>query len=225
MDAELSSHPPAQSRAIQARDRVPMAELNPVEHPPAGAAAALDYRSKANPKPLWKRPGHSLLILRLIAVFKFLKAASLLIVGILILHILRVRDKTAYEVLHQFVNDMRLDENNHYIHTLLEKTLGISPAKLRWLSTGTLIYAILYFTEGVGLWLDQGWAELMTIITTAGFIPLEVMEIIAGPTVMRVTIFIINVLLLIYICLRLRWRMQARREGVDVKTNPRGLGH
>ena len=69
-----------------------MAESNPVEPPPAGA---IDRDSKGNPKPLSKRPGHSLLIVRLIAVFKFLKAASLLIVGFLILHILRVNDKTA----------------------------------------------------------------------------------------------------------------------------------
>jgi uncharacterized membrane protein (DUF2068 family) len=222
MDAHLRNHP-AHTRAIEARDRVPMTELNPVQSPPG--APALEDHSKAHPKPLCQRPGHSLLIVRLIAVFKFLKAASLLVVGFLILHILRVNDKTVYEYLHQFVNDMRLDPNNHYIHTMLEKTLGISPANLRLLSSGTLIYAILYFTEGVGLWLDQGWAEIMTIITTAGFIPLEVMEIISAPSVMRVAIFSINVLLLIYICLRLRWRMQAKREGVDVKTNPRGLGH
>ena len=161
-------------------------------------------------------------MVRLIAVFKFIKAASLLVIGIFILRMLRL-DHNVHDVLHQFVNDMRLDENNHFIHGVLEKALGISPANLRWLSTGTLIYAILYGTEGVGLWLDQGWAEVMTIITTAGFIPVEVMEIIKAPTLVRTIIFAINVLLLIYICLRLRWRIQAKREGVDIKANRRGI--
>ncbi len=201
-----------------------MAESKPLEHVPAGVAAALDYHPKPLPKPLHERPGHSLVIVRLIAVFKFIKAASLLVIGIFILRMLRL-DHNVHDVLHQFVNDMRLDENNHFIHGVLEKTLGISQNKLRLVSTGTLIYAILFFTEGVGLWLDQGWAEVMTILTTAGFIPVEVMEILNEPTPVRTIIFLINVLLLIYICLRLRWRVHAKREGVDIKANPGGVGH
>jgi uncharacterized membrane protein (DUF2068 family) len=197
-----------------------MAETKPLEQAPTDGGAILDYSTKKNPKPLDKRLGHSLLVVRLIAVFKFIKAASLLVIGIFILRMLRL-DHNIHDVLHQFVNDMRLDENNHFIHSVVEKTLGISPANLRWLSTGTLIYAILYGTEGVGLWFDQGWAEVMTIITTAGFIPVEVMEIIKEPTAVRTIIFLINILLLIYICLRVRWRMQAKREGVDIKAQRR----
>ncbi|MGN6369724.1 MAG: DUF2127 domain-containing protein [Phycisphaerae bacterium] len=224
MDGILTNHR-AQQRAIEARDREPMAEAKPLEQPPTGAPGTLEHRARSNPKPLSERPGHSLLMVRLIAVFKFLKAASLLIIGIFILRVLHLHDKTIHEILVGFVNDLRLDENNHFIHGLLEKSFAISPVKWKWLSSGTLIYAILYFTEGMGLWFDQAWAEVMTIITTAGFIPLEIMEILKDPTPVRIIVFVMNVLLLIYICLRLRWRRQARKEGVDVKTNPRGIGH
>ncbi|HUO08251.1 MAG TPA: DUF2127 domain-containing protein [Phycisphaerae bacterium] len=175
-------------------------------------------------KPLEKQAGHSLIVIRLIAVFKFLKAASLLIVGVIILRMIR-SNHSMHETLLNFVNDLRLDENNHFIHGLLEKTLGIGIKTLRLLSTGTLIYSILFFTEGVGLWFDQGWAEVMTVITTAGFIPLEIWEIHRDPTAVRIIIFTINIALLVYILLRLRWRHHAKKEGVNLKENPVGVGH
>ena len=176
------------------------------------------------PKPLEKRAGHSLLLVRLIALDKFVKGAALVIIGVFILRMIR-HDHNLHDTLRDFVNDLRLDENNQYIHGLLEKTLGVSASKLRLLSTGTFIYAVLYFVEGVGLWLDQAWAEWMTVIGTAAFIPIEVMEILKGPTVMRVVIFLLNVLAAIYLILRLKWRHEAKKEGVDVKTNPEGVGH
>src|SRR3954469_24373471 len=112
-----------------------MAETKPLEHAPTDDAAATNSSPRKNPKPLEKRPGHSLLVLRLIAVFKFIKSASLLVIGIFILRMIRL-DHNIHDVLQQFVNDMRLDENNHMIHGVLEKTLGISHTSLRWLSTG-----------------------------------------------------------------------------------------
>jgi uncharacterized membrane protein (DUF2068 family) len=194
------------------------------EHARESGPEARNRRDMAEKKPLEQRAGHSLVIIRLIAVFKFLKASSLLIIGVFILHMIR-KDSNVHDTLHDFVNDLRLDEDNHFIHAVLENTVGISVQKLKLVSTGTLIYSILYFTEGIGLWLDQGWAELMTVITTAGFTPLELWEISRDPTPVRIIIFAINIALLVYILLRLRWRHEAKKAGVNLKVNPAGIGH
>ena len=156
-------------------------------------------------KPLEERAGHSLLLVRLIAGSKFLKSLALLIAGFVISHVLGL-DPNVHDGILAFVNDIRLDPNNHYIHTLLEKTLGVKWVTLRWLGAGTLIYSGLYMAEAVGLFFDKGWAEWMTVVTTAGFIPLEVIEIHNKVTPARVVIFVLNVLILIYIAMRLRWR-------------------
>ena len=181
------------------------------------------------PKPLAKVHGHSLLIIRCIAIGKLLKAACLLIIGSVIMHSIHL-NKSVHDVLHEFLNALRIDEHNEFIHSLLEKSLGVNVHILPWISIGTLIYALLYSLEGIGLLFDKAWAEWMVILTTAGFIPLELYEIYEHATVLRLVIFVLNVLILIYISLRLRWRhlakIEARAEGhpiISRDTTPSGI--
>jgi uncharacterized membrane protein (DUF2068 family) len=159
--------------------------------------------------PLEERHGHSLFLVRLIALGKLFKAACLLVVGGFILHSMQ-QHSSVYDMLHDVINAMRIDEHNEFIHGLLEKSLGVKPRILPWLSAGTLFYSALYGTEGFGLLFDKGWAEWMTVISTAGFIPLEIFEIFHHPTITRLVIFVINVLVLVYISMRLRWRHMAK---------------
>ena len=37
-----------------------------------------------------------------------------------------------------------------------------------------MIYAELFLTEGIGLWLEQRWAEWLTVIITSALIPIEI---------------------------------------------------
>lgn len=162
-------------------------------------------------KPLELRAGHSLVVVRLIAVSKLLKSVALLVAGFVIMHVFRL-DPNVHDAVLAFVNNIRMDPNNHYIHTLLEKSLGVRHETLRWLGAGTLLYSGLYLTEAVGLFFDKGWAEWMTVVTTAGFIPLEIVEISREVTITRVGIFLLNVGILIYISMRLWWRHQRKVE-------------
>jgi uncharacterized membrane protein (DUF2068 family) len=192
--------------------------------------ASAKGRTMHENKPLEKVYGHSLVIVRLIAIGKLFKAACLVVIGSFILHAIKL-DKSVYDVLHDVVNAIRVDEHNEFIHWLLQKSLGVNGHILPWLSAGTLFYSFLYGLEGVGLLFDKGWAEWMVIVTTAGFIPLEVYEICHHPTVVRFVVFILNVLILIYIAMRVRWRhlakLEARAKGATLitpDTTHRGIG-
>jgi uncharacterized membrane protein (DUF2068 family) len=194
------------------------------EQPPPipSAAVASPPPSLPAPKPLAQRAGHSMLLIRIIAIDKFIKGACLLIIGTFILHMIR-DDKNLHDTLHDFINDLRIDPNNKHIHILLEKTLGVSEHTLRLFYVGTLIYAGLYLVEGLGLFFDKAWAEWMTIIATALFLPLEILEIYRVVTLFRIIVFILNILMLIYLGLRLHWRHEATKAGVDVKKDPEAL--
>jgi uncharacterized membrane protein (DUF2068 family) len=139
--------------------------------------------------------------LLVIAAFKLLKGLALLAVGIGA-HTLIDRDLVA--VVEHWVNVFRVDPNNHYLHTLLERCTDLSPQRLREVSFGTFFYAALLLTEGIGLALGKRWAEYFTIIATSSFIPLEIYEIFHHPNITKVVVLLINVAVVWYLVLELR---------------------
>jgi uncharacterized membrane protein (DUF2068 family) len=143
----------------------------------------------------------------LIALFKLTKGILLLIVGIGALKMLHrdVADTVAH-----WVDILRVDPDNRYIHRLLTHMLAVTPAQLKAMSVGTFIYAALLLTEGIGLLLRKRWAEYFTIITTAGLIPLEIYEIARHVTAAKIAILIINVAIVVYLVARVRQPRRGR---------------
>jgi uncharacterized membrane protein (DUF2068 family) len=139
--------------------------------------------------------------LLLIALFKLTKGILLLIVGIGA-HKLLHRD-VADTVAH-WVDVLRVDPDNRYIHRLLAHALSITPAQLKAASVGTFIYSALLLTEGIGLLLRRRWAEYFTIISTAGLIPLEIYEIVHHLTIAKIVVFAVNVAIVVYLIVQVR---------------------
>jgi hypothetical protein len=55
------------------------------------------------------------------------------------------------------------------------------------------------WTEAIGLWRERRWAEYLTVVATAGFLPFEVDELIKRVTVLRVGALVVNLALLIWL--------------------------
>jgi uncharacterized membrane protein (DUF2068 family) len=143
-----------------------------------------------------------------IGIFKLLKAAMLIALGIGVHQLLH---KDAADVLTHWIRAVRIDPHNHYIHIAIAKVTGLSDRTLRDLSIGTFVYAGLFLIEGIGLLLRRRWAEYMTIITTTGLLPVELYEVIHGPTKIKVILLIANVLIVIYLIANLyRTRRSAK---------------
>lgn len=147
----------------------------------------------------------------LIAAFKLLKGLALLAVGIAV-HMLANENLVAEA--QRWVDMFRVDPHNHYLHLLLEKLTNVDAHKLHALSVGTFIYSALFLTEGVGLFLRKRWAEFLTVISTAGLIPLELYELIHRPTAIRALLLLVNLAVVAYLIFEIRRlsRTQSKRE-------------
>jgi len=139
--------------------------------------------------------------LLVIAVFKLFKGLALLAVGIGA-HTLIHKDLLT-EAQH-WVDLFRIDPHNHYLHLILEKLGKVDAKKMRELSLGTFVYSGVFLTEGVGLALRKRWAEFLTIISTAGLIPLEIYEIVKHFTYLKVLLLLVNIAIVVYLVLELR---------------------
>ncbi len=142
-------------------------------------------------------------ILFLIGLFKLLKALLLIAAGIGAIKLLH---KDLASTAMHWVQVLRVDPDNRYIHGILLRIFRITPKQLKELSVGTFIYAGLFLTEGVGLLLRKHWAEYFTIITTGAFIPLEIYEVVRHFTVTKLGVTLVNVLIVWYLVARVRSR-------------------
>jgi uncharacterized membrane protein (DUF2068 family) len=143
----------------------------------------------------------------LIGLFKLTKAVLLIAAGIGALKLLH---KDAGDTVMHWVNVLRVDPDNRYIHRLLAKIFAVTPKQLKELSVGTFFYAALLLTEGVGLVLRKHWAEYFTVISTAALLPLEVYELIHRFSAAKVAVLVINLAIVWYLVIRLR-ASRARR--------------
>ncbi|HEX4311200.1 MAG TPA: DUF2127 domain-containing protein [Acidobacteriaceae bacterium] len=143
---------------------------------------------------------HSKLI-RLIAVFKLLKACTLIVVGAGIFKLLH---KDVAAMLSHWTATLGLDPDNQYIDSALSKLANISPARMKAFGLGSFVYAALFMTEGIGLWLLKRWAEWFTLVITTSLVPLEIYEIHRHSTIPKIAVLVINIAVVGYLVYRIR---------------------
>lgn len=129
-------------------------------------------------------------LIRLIALFKLLKAVLLITVGLGVLHLLHT---DVASVLAHWVKVLGLDPGGRYIDRVLQEAVALTPSTIKGLGVGSFFYAALFLTEGIGLWLLKRWAEWFTVIVTSSLVPVEIYEIFRRPTVLKVLLLIVNI--------------------------------
>lgn len=153
----------------------------------------LRYKNQTNKERHWT--------IHIISGFKFLKGILLLIVGVKLLTLL---DKDVAQWFYDFIERHRIDPENYFVHSIIEKLAGVNNNKLIAFSIGSFLYSALQLTEGIGLWFEKRWAELLTVIATSLLIPLEIYEIYERFTWIRLTILILNLFVIWYLATRLK---------------------
>ena len=140
-------------------------------------------------------------LVRLIAVFKLLKAVLLIAVGMSAFHLLH---KDVANIAEHWVKMLGLDPGNRYVGRAIEKTGNLTPAKMKSLGVVSFIYAALFLTEGIGLWLVKRWAEWFSVIITSSLVPVEIYEIYRHPTPIKILVVIANLAVVGYLIYRIR---------------------
>jgi len=140
-------------------------------------------------------------VIRLIALFKLLKAITLIAVGIGALKLLQ-RDMAS--TLDHWVAVSGLNPGNRWVGRAIEKASNLTPAKVKGLGIVSFVYAGLFLTEGIGLWLMKRWAEWFTIIITSSLVPVEIYELYRHPTATKILVLIINIAVVLYLLYRIR---------------------
>jgi len=129
--------------------------------------------------------------LKLIALFKIAKGVLLFVLGFSLLF-LNARDRWL-DAISDWANEEILLGHSKAIHFLLSKLQDVlAGGTLRATGFLALFYCGVLFTEGIGVYFQQRWAELLMIFATGTLIPLEVRHLWHRPSLAALLILLAN---------------------------------
>jgi uncharacterized membrane protein (DUF2068 family) len=148
-----------------------------------------------SPSQTLSKPKHNQWLV-LIAAFKLAQALLFAAIGV---GAIRLLHKDAGDLLSGLAEHLRFNPESRLVHFLLERAALLDDHLLTRIGQATFIYAGLDLLEGIGLLLEKTWAEYLTLVITASFLPLELYEVYRRITPIRVGLLVINVLVFIYL--------------------------
>jgi uncharacterized membrane protein (DUF2068 family) len=175
--------------------------LAPPEDPPLRCLPPLEQI----PVPVRGRPLRDKIVLRAIAIDRAVHFVVLAFLAVLVFFVAAHQHELQhrfYRVLADIQGEIggTTSRGRHtgILHDL-DELFTLKSTTLHLLGVALFVYALIEGAEAVGLWLQQRWAEYLTFIATALFLPLEVYELTTTVSVLKVMALLINLAILVYL--------------------------
>jgi len=132
----------------------------------------------------------------MIGLFKLAEAVFFFLVGAGAIHFIH-RDLGDAAV--RLAERLRIDPDGRLVSYVIDHLDAITAQRLKQIGVATFFYAALRVTEGVGLVMEQVWAEYLTVGVTTAFLPWELYEIARHADWVRVCLLLANLVVLAYL--------------------------
>ncbi len=131
-----------------------------------------------------------------IIAIKLLKGLLLLLFGLGVLTLVGQDLDKRFDQLLVWID---LDPEKKFFADLGHKLKEISPANVRGVAIGTMLYSIFSFVEGIGLIFRVRWIGWVVIGESIFFIPIEVYELMKHFSGVVFSILIVNIVIVWYL--------------------------
>jgi uncharacterized membrane protein (DUF2068 family) len=173
----------------------------PLEPPPRPAAEFPPARDDVE-LPLRGRALRDKIVLRVIAVDRALHFVVLAVIAVAVFifaaNQATLRDP-AYKVLSDIQGSLGGPASSHGFLHGVRHLFSIQSGTLTKVGLLVSAYALLEGVEAVGLWYQKRWAEYLTFIATAAFLPVEVYELLDTLSPLKLITFVLNLAVVIYL--------------------------
>lgn len=149
----------------------------------------------------------------LIASYKTLQALLFALIGLGARHMLH---KDVGDELAALADHLRFNPESRLVNILLDRASVINDPILTRIGVLAFAYSAISYVEGIGLYFEQVWAEYLTLIITASFLPLEIIEILRRQTWFRFSLLAVNLLVFLYLLqlIVLKARQKTRNQEI-----------
>ncbi|WP_327294253.1 MULTISPECIES: DUF2127 domain-containing protein [unclassified Streptomyces] len=148
-----------------------------------------------------------LFILRFLAVERAVRGVFIVLAAVAVWKFSNSQDSVRrlfdenLNVLRPVFRHFNYDLDNSPVVGTIQKTFGYKHSTLLLVAALLLVYALIEIVEGVGLWRAKRWAEYLTVVATAMFLPLEIYELTEKISWLKIATLTINILAVLYILL------------------------
>src|SRR4029078_9718324 len=105
------------------------------------------------------------------------------------------------------IRAIELDPRRPFFHRIVAYLHHLHASELRVAAIVAIGYGLLELAEGVGLWLDQLWAEYLTVIATSLLLPFELYELVSKTSLLKAGGIVVNIAIVAYLAWMLRRRL------------------
>jgi uncharacterized membrane protein (DUF2068 family) len=158
-------------------------------------------------KPRRGKPLHEAILMRLIAINKASHALVFTVLAVVLVvletNFTRLHDwaQSVADQLNSQIGDTGQGASQSWLSKQAHHIVDLEPGTVHVLLALSITYAVIEWTEAIGLWKERRWAEYLTVLATALLLPLEVHELINKVTVLRVGALVVNVALIVWLVL------------------------
>jgi uncharacterized membrane protein (DUF2068 family) len=139
-------------------------------------------------------------LLPMIAVERVVRAAILVGVGLILLS----HPHTDWtDLARRMAGQLGLDPSRNETGRLVSRLAGLGPLQAQRYGASALCYGVLEAVEGYGLLRRRQWAEYLTVVATALLLVPEIQELLRHPTGLKVGGLLLNVVIVVYLIIRL----------------------
>jgi len=144
-----------------------------------------------------------------IGAWKLLETLFFIVLGVAAAKLIH---EDLVDVVARFLADLRLDPEGRFASLILDRVALIDPHRLKQISIGIFVGAAIHAVEGIGLVMRKVWAEYVTLIITASFLPWEIFEIVRHTTWIRIVLLLVNIVVVAYLVFYVQTSARRRKE-------------
>jgi len=107
--------------------------------------------------------------------------------------------RTAADRLDGVANNTGPHASRDVLSRELQRIANLHRGTVTLLAITASAYAVIEAVEAVGLWFERRWAEYLTVVATAGFLPFEIRELAERVTLLRLGALVVNIVILVWL--------------------------
>jgi uncharacterized membrane protein (DUF2068 family) len=132
--------------------------------------------------------------------------------------ILSLRDTDLHSVIDAFLLRHGINPEVPYRRLFIESVARAAELPIGQVVGVALLYAVIRFVEGYGLWHERHWAEWFAVLSAGLYLPFEFVHLFRHPTHFTTVVILVNLAIIGYLGKLLAEQRAARRSAAPTST-------